>query len=90
MQSYLKKGLYQSKWPEWNALALVSRRWRNVALASPSLWNHITFYYTRPWVEAMLERSKQAPLEVIIATRFSQQSEGLLDRIFANISRLRI
>ena len=48
---------------DWIRVSHVSRHWRAVALASPSLWGSIVF--SRPkWVEEMIKRSKMASLAI--------------------------
>ncbi|TFK65478.1 hypothetical protein BDN72DRAFT_195770 [Pluteus cervinus] len=46
------------------AVTRTSQHWRNVALASSSLWSHISSSYPKPIMEEWLKRSKAAPLYV--------------------------
>lgn len=48
---------------EWTVVLQVCSHWRRIALESPSVWSYVTFAYL-PWTEAMIERSKSAPLAV--------------------------
>ncbi|KZV75806.1 hypothetical protein PENSPDRAFT_36721 [Peniophora sp. CONT] len=46
----------------WITVTHVSRRWRSVALADPSLWTRIAFRLGNRWVDEMLTRAGPAPL----------------------------
>jgi hypothetical protein len=52
---------------EWITLTYVCRRWRNIAVNSPSLWVAPPMGY-RKWVEEMLRRSKESSLVIISDT----------------------
>ncbi|KAJ8506902.1 hypothetical protein ONZ45_g10643 [Pleurotus djamor] len=43
----------------------VCRRWRDIALSTPRLWNTICIGSQEPWVKLLLERSKAAPLHIL-------------------------
>ena len=46
----------------WITVTHVCRRWRNVALANPSLWARIAFSLGDRWVDEMLARAGPAPV----------------------------
>jgi hypothetical protein len=48
------------------AITHVCQHWREVALECSNLWTNISFSWSRPWVEEMLFRSKQAKLNIKI------------------------
>ncbi|KAF8138883.1 hypothetical protein EV363DRAFT_1315063 [Boletus edulis] len=55
--------------PSWVNVSFVSRCWRTVALNYPTLWSYL--FITSPrWTEELLARSKQAPLKLLVNTRF--------------------
>ncbi|KAI0262782.1 hypothetical protein BC834DRAFT_801244, partial [Gloeopeniophorella convolvens] len=45
----------------WIACSQVCRRWREVALAAPSLWKHIFVSLGPRWLQCSLARSQGAP-----------------------------
>ncbi|RDB25734.1 hypothetical protein Hypma_006081 [Hypsizygus marmoreus] len=47
---------------QWIRITHVSSKWRETALACPSLWNDIQMQFGPTWVQEMLIRSKGAPL----------------------------
>ena len=72
---------------EWTAVLQVCSHWRRVALESPSVWSHVTFAYVR-WTEAMIERSKSAPLTVhVVVPRCGIQSRRLPPDIMCDMLR---
>ncbi len=48
----------------WIPLMLVCRFWRELALATPSLWRTVDVYKNLLWLELALSRSRNAPLEL--------------------------
>ncbi|KDQ61419.1 hypothetical protein JAAARDRAFT_190193 [Jaapia argillacea MUCL 33604] len=55
----------------WIAITYVCRYWREVAVATPSLWCSLPFHRPK-WVPEMITRSKMAPLEVNVTSQFSR------------------
>ncbi|KDQ61415.1 hypothetical protein JAAARDRAFT_203934 [Jaapia argillacea MUCL 33604] len=55
----------------WIAITYVCRCWREVALATPSLWCSLPFHRPK-WVPEMIARSKIAPLQVEVASESSR------------------
>ncbi|KDQ61417.1 hypothetical protein JAAARDRAFT_171604, partial [Jaapia argillacea MUCL 33604] len=55
----------------WIAITYVCRHWREVAVATPSLWCSLPFHRPK-WVPEMIIRSKMAPLEVIVTSPSSR------------------
>jgi hypothetical protein len=51
-------------------LSHVSRRWRNIALDTSSLWTHVSIHAAVPprpeWLEVVLERSKACPIDLVL------------------------
>ncbi|KAH6917646.1 hypothetical protein BKA70DRAFT_1252784 [Coprinopsis sp. MPI-PUGE-AT-0042] len=77
---------YESQWPRrkvpsWMVLTHVCQRWRVVALDASTLWTGISFDWSSHWVEAMLQRSKQAKLNIVLS------SSGTATKAFENIKR---
>ncbi|KAJ7164489.1 hypothetical protein C8R46DRAFT_1099686 [Mycena filopes] len=86
--------------PPWR-LALVCRRWREIALGDPSLWSHVVIEYLRGLsltqieeryplaaLEAQLSRSGTALLDVTLATYDGGQHE--LDAAAQLLGRLEV
>ncbi|KAI0066277.1 hypothetical protein BV25DRAFT_1797228, partial [Artomyces pyxidatus] len=48
----------------WILVTHTSRRWRDVALAYPSLWAEINNDVSFKWATEMLSRAKSAPLAI--------------------------
>ncbi|KDQ61416.1 hypothetical protein JAAARDRAFT_509522 [Jaapia argillacea MUCL 33604] len=55
----------------WIAITHVCQYWREVALATPSLWCSLPFQRPR-WVPEMISRSQMAPLQVTVASESSE------------------
>ncbi|KAI0322077.1 hypothetical protein OF83DRAFT_51222 [Amylostereum chailletii] len=67
----------------WIRVTHVSRRWREVALAHPSLWSIITFSNGTTWAEESVRRCKAAPMFIDISHRYNLPRE-VLSRILAS------
>ncbi|KAH7907213.1 hypothetical protein BJ138DRAFT_525720 [Hygrophoropsis aurantiaca] len=65
-EEYIRDG---RNWAEARLLALVSRRWRLLAINTPTLWTCISFtpYDDKEIPEAYVQRSGEYPIEVKIA-----------------------
>src|SRR5260221_8229787 len=50
-------------YPEWIAITYVCRHWRDVALNHRSLWGSITPNLSLAWIEALMDRSRSAPVD---------------------------
>lgn len=64
-------GYHTSSKLGWIPVSHVCRHWREVALHSPDLWSDIAFNIGPFWTQAMLERSKSAPIS--ISSSYSRQ-----------------
>ncbi|VDB96714.1 unnamed protein product [Peniophora sp. CBMAI 1063] len=49
----------------WVRVSWVCHLWREIALAHPALWATVPMHLPLPWISALLERSKHAPLTVV-------------------------
>ncbi|KAH6917601.1 hypothetical protein BKA70DRAFT_1395315, partial [Coprinopsis sp. MPI-PUGE-AT-0042] len=80
---------YESSFLEtmaWTAVTQVCRRWRDIALAYPTLWSDITIEapYT-PWIPVMLERSAAVAIDL----KIREGNQPLIAQAFAHPSGLR-
>ena len=77
---------------EWIRVTHVCSRWREVALSSPCLWNHINFTkLTLPGFTEILARAKMSPLhiEAKIIPRRKTRFNALKKQLEAHISHTR-
>lgn len=74
----------------WTVVTHVCRRWRLVALDHPALWTDIDLSFSRDWVQAMLIRSKEAPLNILNANinNWSRHLKSLRD-VLEHFPRIR-
>ena len=49
----------------WITISHVCRQWRDVSLSYAKLWSRIRLTYHREWMQELLRRSGEAPLEVL-------------------------
>lgn len=63
----------------------VCRRWRNVALANPTLWTFL-WLENPSWLQRMVERSKNAPL-IIVQTLERYPSDDYIRVLFPGLFR---
>lgn len=76
--------------PTWINISYVCSRWRNVAMACPTLWSYL-FVVSPRWTKELLYRSKHAPLKIRVtlyhwdrtprALRFVKQVVNHAERI---------
>ncbi|KZV75060.1 hypothetical protein PENSPDRAFT_141422 [Peniophora sp. CONT] len=59
----------------------VCHLWREVALSHAGLWATIPVHLSAPWVKALLERSKQAPLTMLFTGEEADESYLELENI---------
>ena len=71
---------------KWLRVTHVCRHWRSIAMASGSLWSNINFV-TPELANAMLERSRSAPLSVQLFYN-SPKFTNTLARILAQVGRI--
>ncbi|KAH6912016.1 hypothetical protein BKA70DRAFT_823138 [Coprinopsis sp. MPI-PUGE-AT-0042] len=74
----------------WAKVTHISQHWRQTALGYPDLWARLSLSYSLPWIQAMLQRSGGAPLEVraSCAPSFNVSKQAFIDTIFREASRL--
>ena len=80
----------------WIAVTHVCRRWRQVAISDPNLWNTVVFDLGVEWAEEMLARSKATLIsysqefgfEPWVTTRTSHDDEVTPSRHLSHIRRL--
>ncbi|KAI0676051.1 hypothetical protein C8Q78DRAFT_1007883 [Trametes maxima] len=78
-----------SRFYAWVQVTHVCRNWRMVALNTPRLWGHIVLT-RKPVVDAILARSKKAPLLVRASIRSSGDDKAkLLEEIMRESQRLK-
>ncbi|KAH6917645.1 hypothetical protein BKA70DRAFT_1395344 [Coprinopsis sp. MPI-PUGE-AT-0042] len=79
------------KVPSWMAVTHVCQQWRTVALDASTLWTDISFDWSRSWLEAMLHRSKQAKLNIVLPFDHKKLDKtiGVVTQSLADITRLR-
>ncbi|KAI0752311.1 hypothetical protein C8Q80DRAFT_441658 [Daedaleopsis nitida] len=53
----------------WTSLMLVCRHWRDIALASPTLWQAVDVRKSAAWLELAVERSRGAVLDLCFHER---------------------
>jgi hypothetical protein len=67
MSSFRRNTILTTPLPDrlgWIRLSHVCRHWRDVALAYPSLWDHIPFSLGERWSRTALERAKSSELVI--------------------------
>ncbi|KZV75046.1 hypothetical protein PENSPDRAFT_748886 [Peniophora sp. CONT] len=64
----------------WTRVTRVCSLWRRVALDSAALWCTIPLDFCSEWVDELLRRSKEAPLDLVI--RSSESGEHVISLIF--------
>ncbi|PIL25329.1 hypothetical protein GSI_13218 [Ganoderma sinense ZZ0214-1] len=74
-EDFLELGLVKT---ELVKLTLVCRRWRDMALATPSLWRTIDVGKTSDWMNLALTRSGNATIDVSFPSGFSEEHATLL------------
>ncbi|VDB87344.1 unnamed protein product [Peniophora sp. CBMAI 1063] len=50
----------------WSCVSHVCSRWRSIAIGNATLWTDLPLNLSTPWVEEIIERSKNLPLNIII------------------------
>ncbi|KAK7691968.1 hypothetical protein QCA50_005373 [Cerrena zonata] len=92
LHSYCVPGQSPALHPQnsWLRISHVCRYWRDVALATPTIWSHIPLIRLE-CVEEMLRRSKQAPLTVYVhsTTSLNESSSPMLKSIAKQSHRIR-
>ena len=75
--------------PGWVGISYVCRQWRNIALDCPALWSYL-FFASRRWIEALLARSKQAPLKIsmVICSMGDWRLRPLMERVTDHAERI--
>ncbi|CCM01828.1 uncharacterized protein FIBRA_03896 [Fibroporia radiculosa] len=77
----------------WITVALVCRRWRGVAMTSPTLWNRLDFGDDLQLVRHCIERSANARLDIHIPNKFLDRVQDsaavLLDVLLPHAHRIR-
>ncbi|KAH6917668.1 hypothetical protein BKA70DRAFT_1252855 [Coprinopsis sp. MPI-PUGE-AT-0042] len=77
------------KTPSWVVVTHVCRRWRALALGTPSLWTKLSSSFPKAWLEAMLVRSKQAKLDIVLPAHTRCSSPNIIQQSLLNPARLR-
>ena len=80
----------------WITVTHVCRRWRQVALSDPNLWNTVVFDLGMEWAEEMIARSKATLISYsrdliykpMVTTRTSPDDEASLRKHLSRIRRL--
>ncbi|KAH6912042.1 hypothetical protein BKA70DRAFT_1145318 [Coprinopsis sp. MPI-PUGE-AT-0042] len=72
----------------WARVSHVSRHWRQTALGHSQLWARVSTLYPPSWIEALLERSGNAPLEVRSTYAFMHSSPALSKEILRRCHKL--
>ncbi|VDB96706.1 unnamed protein product [Peniophora sp. CBMAI 1063] len=49
----------------WTRVAHVCAYWRNLAISMAQLWCTVPFHLSAPWIQAIISRSRQLPLDII-------------------------
>ncbi|KAJ8490025.1 hypothetical protein ONZ45_g13357 [Pleurotus djamor] len=70
---------------DWLSTTAVCRHWRQVSLDTPSLWSYVDLEYsakTSHYAEMFLERSKSAPLSLVVSLSPKFSDFNRLKRLF--------
>ncbi|KAH6912041.1 hypothetical protein BKA70DRAFT_1266385 [Coprinopsis sp. MPI-PUGE-AT-0042] len=72
----------------WAQVSHVSCHWRQTALGHPHLWTRLSTQYCSAWIDAMLERSGNAPLEVRMTYRSMLSAPASSNKVLCASHRL--
>ncbi|KII90138.1 hypothetical protein PLICRDRAFT_697902 [Plicaturopsis crispa FD-325 SS-3] len=63
---------------DWRSITSVCSHWRAVSLQCPTIWSHLVDPYHHPeWIALLLERSRSAPLRLMLDPGVSSIPESL-------------